>query len=492
MSLRLRLTMLSTAILALLLLLGTAALYLAVSRTTFTVIEEALEADARAVVALPWFRLDDVDGSEADGRGRGYGGRSPYGKTGVSTSLFQTRDLDGAVLDRSPALGEVELPLSPAGLAAVQARQPWTETASLGDGRLLVHSRVLYQRGEVAGIIQAARPLDEYDRTVAALMTALAAGAALGTLLAFGSSWLLVGAALRPIDRITQEAAAIGAERDLARRVSYAGPSDEVGRLAATLNQMLAELHVGYRQVAQALQTQRRFVADASHELRTPLTTVRGNLDLLGREPPIAPDDRRAVLRDTVDEAERMMRLVNDLLALARADAGWRPALAALPLAPLAEEVRRQGLLLDHGRPVAVAIEPGLAAVGHRDLLKQVLLILVDNALKHTPPGTPVSVTARREGDEAAIVVRDEGPGIDPALLPHIFERFFRADAARSEGGAGLGLSIARALLEAQGGTIVAESRPGQGSSFTVRLPAAQAPSVEPQAPTPAGAAAHS
>lgn len=471
MSLRLRLTLLSTATLALLLLLGTAALYLAVSRTTFTLIAEALEADARALVASPRFRLADLDGSEARSYGDGRG--APYGKTGVSTSLFQTRGLDGAVLDRSPALGPVELPLSPAGLASLRERQPWTEAVSMGEGRLLVHSRALLQRGEVVGFIQAARPLDEYDRTVTALMAALAAGALLGTMLAFGSSWLLVGAALRPIDRITQEAAAIGADRDLTRRVSYAGPSDEVGRLAATINAMLTELHAGYRQVAQALQTQRRFVADASHELRTPLTTVRGNLELLGREPPIAPEDERAVLRDTIDEAERMMRLVNDLLALARSDAGWAPPLAPVPLAPLLEEVRRQGLALDPERPVSVAIEDGLAAVGHRDLLKQVLLILVDNAVKHTPAGAPVSLTARRAGDEAELRVCDEGPGIDPATLPQIFERFFRADAARSEGGAGLGLSIARALMEAQGGTIAAASRPGQGSVFTLRLPAA-------------------
>lgn len=469
MSLRLRLTLLSTAILALLLLLGTAALYLAVSRTTFTIIEEALEADARALVAQPWFRPEDMDGSES----RGYGGRGgSYGKTGFSTTLFQTRDLDGALLDRSAALGAIELPLSPAGLAAVRAREPWTETATIGEGRLLVHSRALLRSGEPIGILQGARPLDEYDRIVTTLMAALAAGALLGALLAFGSSWLLVGAALRPIDRITHEAAAIGAERDLARRVSYAGPNDEVGRLAATINGMLTELHAGYRQVAQALQTQRRFVADASHELRTPLTTVRGNLDLLGRDPPITPDDQRAVLRDTIDEAERMMRLVSDLLALARSDAGWRPPLAPLPVAPLVDEVRRQGLLLDPERPVSVAVAPELAAVGHRDLLKQVLLILVDNALKHTPPGTPVRLTAERAGDEAVIQVCDEGPGIDPALLPQIFERFFRADAARTEGGAGLGLSIARALMEAQGGSIAAESRPGHGSAFTLRLAA--------------------
>jgi signal transduction histidine kinase len=474
MTLRLRLTLLSTATLALLLLLGTVALYLTVSRTTFQIIEDALESDARTLVALPWFRPDDLDGSEAGYR-RGYGeqGKAPPAwKAGLAITVFQTRDLAGSVLDRSTALGELELPLSPAGLEALRARERWTEIADLGAGRLLVQSRPMIQRGEMIGILQAARPLDEYDRSVLALMTALTAGALLGIVLSFGSSWVLVGAALRPIDRITQEAAAIGVERDLARRVSYAGPSDEVGRLAATLNGMLGELHVGYKQVAQALQTQRRFVADASHELRTPLTTVRGNLELLGREPPIAPDDRRAVLRDSVDETERMMRLVNDLLALARADAGWQPHLAPLAVAPLADEVCRQALHLDPGRPLAVEVEDGLEAVGHRDLLKQVLLILVDNALKHTPPGAPISITARRMDAAVEVVVRDGGPGIDAELLPQIFERFFRTDAARSEGGAGLGLSIARALMETQDGTIEVASHPGHGSTFTLRLPA--------------------
>ncbi|NTU85288.1 MAG: HAMP domain-containing histidine kinase, partial [Chloroflexales bacterium] len=374
------------------------------------------------------------------------------------------------LLDRSRALGALELPLSERGLAEVRGGTPWSEAVSLEGVRLLVHSRALRKGGQLVGIIQSARSLDEHDRSLAVLTTALAAGAALGSLLAFGSSWLLVGAALRPIDRITQEAAEIGAEQDFTRRVSYAGPSDEVGRLAATINGMLTELHAGYRQVAQALQTQRRFVADASHELRTPLTTVRGNLDLLGREPPITPQDRRAVLRDTVDETQRMMRLVNELLALARGDAGWRPALSSVPVADLLEEVRRQALVMAPTRPVAIAADEGLCVYASRDQLKQVLLILLDNALKHTPAEASVRLTARAEGDGAAISVADTGPGIEPALMPQLFERFFRADGARTGDGAGLGLSIARSLSEAQGGSIAVESRVGEGSVFTVRL----------------------
>lgn len=462
MSLRLRLTLLSTAILVLLLLLGTAGLYITVSRTTYAIVEDALIEDTRRLVGGGWFRPDDIE--------------KPYGRGAASTALFQTRTLDGAVLDRSSALGAADLPLSAAGLAALRDGHAWTERVGVNGSNLLVHSRVLLAGGRAVGFVQAARPLDDYERALAVLTTALAAGSALGALLAFGASWLLVGAALRPIDRITQTAAEIGAERDFARRVSYNGPHDEVGRLAETVNTMLTQLHAGYRQLAQTLQTQRRFVADASHELRTPLTTVRGNLELLRREPPIPPEDEAAILRDTVDETERMMRLVNDLLALARSDAGWRPPLTAVPLAPLADEVARQARLQAPERPLTVDVSPDLDAAANRDMLKQVLIILLDNALKHTPPTAPVRVHAAAEGDGVVLAVEDSGPGISSELLPQIFERFFRTDEARTEGGAGLGLSIARALVEAQGGVLSAESVPGQGARFVARLTRTAAP----------------
>jgi signal transduction histidine kinase len=300
---------------------------------------------------------------------------------------------------------------------------------------------------------------------------ALLAGGGLGLLVAFGAGWLLAGAALRPIDRIIQTARAIGAERDFTRRVAYRGPNDEVGRLATTFNVMLTELHATYRQVAQALQAQRRFVGDASHELRTPLTTIRGNLELLRREPPIGESDRRAVLSDTIDETERLARLVNDLLALARADAGWQPALDPVAVDALVEEVCRQARLLAPDRPIVADVSRDVTVVANRDLLKQVLLILVDNALKHTPPSGAVTIAAMAEGEQVALGVRDEGPGIAPDMLPHLFERFYRGDSARTEGGTGLGLAIARALVEAQGGAIAVESCAGAGSVFTVRLP---------------------
>lgn len=457
MSLRLRLTLLSSAILVLLLLLGGGALYLSFSRITYMMIEEALVSDTRSLVSAGWFRPESFN-------------RHSYGKPGATATLFQTRNIDGIVLDRSPALGEFELPLSSAGLAIVRDGKPWTETVELGGSRLLVHTRALSSRGEIVGLIQAARSLDEHDRSLATLAIALLAGSLLGAMIAFGASWVLVGAALRPIDRIIQTADEIGSERDFNRRVSYSGPPDEVGRLASTFNTMLTELHDSYHQLSQALQAQRRFVADASHELRTPLTTVRGNLELLRREPPITVDDQRAVLIDTIDEAERMMRLVSDLLALARSDAGWQPILSQVSLIPLIDEVRRQAATLDPARPIDAVVDGAPAVLANRDLLKQVLLILLDNALKHTSPGSPVTLETAEIDEEVVVSVRDQGPGIDPELLPHIFERFFRGDSARTMGGAGLGLPIARALVEAQGGSIDIESQVGRGSVFIVKL----------------------
>jgi signal transduction histidine kinase len=456
MSLRLRLTLLYSAILALMLAIGGVAVYQAVSRVSSATIVQALALEARQL------------------GGAGHSRLAPLGKPsrplGAPATFFQLRGLDGRLIERGPGLGVAELPLSDAGMRAVRAGEPWSEQATLDSGRLLIYSQPLIARGQPAAIVQAARSLDELDRSLAALQMVLLIGSGLGVLVAFGAGWIFAGAALRPIDRITQTAQAIGAERDFSRRVAYPGPDDEVGRLATTFNTMLTELHATYRQVAEALQAQQRFVGDASHELRTPLTTIRGNLELLRRDPPIGDADRAAALDDTIGEAERLTRLVNDLLALARSDAGRRPALGAVELAPLLDEICRQARRLAPQRQIEAAAPPDAVAVANRDLLKQVLLSLVDNALKHTQAGGAIDIDVVASDTQVAIRVRDQGPGIDPALLPRIFERFYRGDSARTAGGAGLGLAIAWALVEAQGGSVDAESSLESGSVFTVRL----------------------
>jgi signal transduction histidine kinase len=271
---------------------------------------------------------------------------------------------------------------------------------------------------------------------------------------------------LRPIDRITQTAQTIGDERDFTRRVDYTGPQDEVGRLANTFNQMLSGLQDAYQKVEHALQMQRDFVADVSHELRTPLTTLRGNLGLLNRDLP--SEERDDILTDMVDESDRLIRLVNDLLLLARADAGRSLAQEPVKIYPVIEETARQVRLLDPNRKISLDVPAALEIVGDRDALKQVMMILVDNALKHS--SSEVAVKAKQASSVVEIQVQDHGEGIHPDVLPHVFDRFYRGEDQTTIPGFGLGLPIAKALVEGMGGAIMVESQPGQGSEVIMHF----------------------
>lgn len=463
MSIRLRLTLLYSTILAVTLIGLSAALYLTVARTTVTALSERLADQARTLLAAREFRFDRII--------------LPASRFTPSETVVQTRRLDGTLDQRTPNLADasIELPLSAAGLQAIHNGEDWSETQAIGGEPWLIYSRLVTIRDQPIGILQLARSLEGQRQLLRTLRNSLVAGGSIVIVVAFGIGWMLAGTALRPINRITQTARLIGAEHDFDRRVDYSGPQDEVGGLATTFNTMLAELQVAYRQVEQALQTQRRFVADASHELRTPLTTIRGNLGLLQRVPPISADDHEAVLADMSDETDRLIRLVNDLLVLARADAGRSWRCEALSIKPIVEDVCRQAKLLDPGRRIdcdALAA----AGTGNRDALKQVLLILLDNALKWTPPDGSITLSTSVRDGQVAVRVRDTGPGIAPEALPHIFERFYRGDTSRTGAGAGLGLAIAKTLMEAQHGTIAVESTVGHGSVFTISLPAATLP----------------
>jgi two-component system, OmpR family, sensor kinase len=397
-------------------------------------------------------------------------------ETGFSTSLrgrwTQTLSIDGAITAQTPDLSGTSLPLSAEGLQAVQDGASWFERAEVDGEPLLIYSRSYTTLAGERAIVQVAFPISQSLHSLRTLRLILIVGSSLVFLAAFVVGWILAGEALRPIHRITRTAQAIGAERNFSRRVEHRGPADEVGQLAVTFNEMLAELESGYRQLETALGSQRRFVADASHELRTPLTTVRGNVELLGREPPIEPEDRAEILQDTIAEVERLIRLVNQLLMLARADAGLELRRGPVPLRPLLEDICRQSRLVS-GRGQMVCDPPAeeIVVLGDHDALKQVLLILVDNAHQHTAPGTVIRLSARAKGGSASVSVHDSGEGIAPEILPHIFERFYRGDSSRTGAGAGLGLAIARELVERQSGTISVESEPSKGSIFSVTLP---------------------
>lgn len=324
--------------------------------------------------------------------------------------------------------------------------------------------------GTLSGYVAALTPLGAADasvQTFGAMLLALETG---GLAMAVAGSWIVSSRALRPVTRMGQTARTIARSRDFSRRIETPPHQDELGGLAATLNEMLTNLESAYR-------FQQRFVADASHELRAPLTAIQANLELLQRHPEMTEADRGEALTEAARESTRLTRMVADLLALARADAGIPLRLSLVDLDAIVLEAfssarqlaRGQTLMLDSFEPVQVR--------GDEDRLKQLLLILLDNALKYTPSSGAVTVGLRCEGDEAEIVVRDTGVGIPQADLPHVLERFYRADPARSRdpGGTGLGLSIADWIVRQHGGRIAIASSIGEGSTVTVRLPAASA-----------------
>ena len=473
MSIRLRLTLLYSAILALTLIAFGTILYVTQSRATFDSIRSDLVRQASFAANRGEPRPGPPEGPPSPALPPSSALPDQDSTTRTLPGRWtQILSLDGTVIGQTPDLSGTSLPLSPEGLAAVQGGASWFETAQVDEEPLLIYNLRYATAAGAFEIVQVAFPIAHALQSLSALRLILVIGGSVVCVGAFAIGWVLAGAALRPIDRIRRTAQEIGDEHNFSRRVEHDGPVDEVGKLAITFNQMLAELESGYRQLENTLHSQRRFVADASHELRTPLTTMRGNMELLRLDPPLDQAERTEILADSIDEVERMIRLVNQLLTLARADAGQALRREPLALGPLLEDVCRQAKLITSRRQILCQPPPEEPIVmGDKDALKQVLLALIDNAHVHTPPGTVIGLSVTLADRLASVRVRDSGPGIAPDVLPHIFERFYRGDAPRSGTGAGLGLAIAKELVERQDGTISVESELGQGTVFSVTLP---------------------
>jgi two-component system OmpR family sensor kinase len=468
MSIRLRLTLLYTAILTLTLAAFGGLLYI-------RQYEDTLEIEKQFLISMGERYADGrrpPPDSEPSGPPPGPEPSQP--PDDFAGGYLVRRSPDGQeILDlRTP--DDVVLPLSDDAFQAVQSGETWMETATVEGERVLIYTVPILVDGQLTEILQMGRSITTRDQSISALGMNLLIAGIVAVAIAFGLGWVLAGMSLRPIHRLTQTAEAIGAERDFSRRVEHSGPDDEVGRLAKTLNAMLSELQAAYQQVGQALEMQQRFVADVSHELRTPLTTLNGNVELLRREPPIRAEDRSEVLSDMASESQRLIRLVNDLLALARADARRPLQRESVPIKPIVEEVCRQARLLAPDREIACDPLPDVAVLGQADALKQILLILLDNALKHADG--PITVAGEVVESRVALSVRDSGPGIEPEALPYLFERFSRGRPSGDDNGTGLGLPIAKALVEAQGGTLTIDSQSGESSVFSVTLPQATVP----------------
>lgn len=372
-------------------------------------------------------------------------------------------DETGAALYSNAAIEETA-PHLPAALI-VEALETGSSSATFEESRYQARSFDHPEAGP--GVAAAGQSTRVAAQQVAGARAFLVIFAIITVVAAAVVSWLVSGRALRPLNTLARTADHISTTGDLTQRLPSVRTKDEVGALTSSFNGMLDRLADAQAQLERTVDAQRRFVADASHELRTPLTTIRSNAGFLREHPQADPSDRDASLVDIETEAERMSRLVNDLLVLARSDAGAEVESRPVVLAEVVEGAIGKARHL--GDRLSLQVEDDAVVSADSDALTQVVLILVDNAERHGRGAIMVTIGA--DGPEALLVVEDQGSGIPEAEVEKVFERFHRADGTRHHGGFGLGLAIARSIVEAHDGTISARNGDAGGARFEVRLP---------------------
>lgn len=447
---RARLTLVSAALMAVVLAASGGFLYFRLRADLLEAVDAGLRSRAEALQA----NLERSD----SGLGEGGGLAEP------GDAFAQVLGPDAEVVESSPGLGTGPI-LTGADVTGLEGPRFFDRDVVTQEEP--VPGRLLAVPASGARVLVVGASLDDQWEALARLGILLAVGGPLALILASGVGWVVAGAAPRPVERMRAEAAAISASEP-GRRLPPSGTGDEVARLGETLNEMLERLE-------QALQRERRFVDEASHELRTPLANLRTELDLALRRSRSA-EELEAALRSAAEETERLARLAEDLLVLARADRGRAP-------------VRREPVDLGElvgGTVEAFALRAAKAEVSIETHMPKGLQVnldplrirqavgnLLDNALRHTPPGGTVTVEVAHSDGFLSLGVRDSGEGFPAAFLPSAFEPFTRPDASRSreDGGTGLGLAIVRAVAEAHGGAAEAENRPDGGASITLRIP---------------------
>ncbi|HEY8743627.1 MAG TPA: ATP-binding protein [Chloroflexota bacterium] len=478
--LRWRLTLLYAGILALFLIV--------LDIFVYTQLQRALLQGQQAVLTANVNTLMDLLNTEGVPNGAALGRRLSPGV------VFQLDDPQGAALTASSGPRE-EFP-------ALPAPTPFATPSGPPPGRLfggrpgpppraagsvatvqvqgadgpeswLVLTLPVGSRGHPPAILRVASSLASVQGTLLDLIRILGGGSLGVIVLALVSGPAVAARALRPLGRMAGTAEQL-ASGDLSRRTALRHGNDEVGHLARSLDDMAARLEQSFAEQQATEARLRRFAADASHELRTPLTALRGYVEVLLRGARDDPEDAGRALEAMQREALRMEHLTRDLLDLTRLDAGLAGEQVPVRLDVLVEQ-----LLMDLPPPAVPARwgrHEAVSVAGDGPALRRAAGNLLENARRYSPDGSPVEVAVWLEDSQAVLSVRDAGTGIAPEDLPHIFERFYRGDSARSRatGGSGLGLSIVQAIVEAHGGTVAATSQPGHGSTFTVRLPALQ------------------
>ena len=377
------------------------------------------------------------------------------------------RDPNGNALSATPEVDADSLALDERELAQVVGGTVLNRTLDVKGEETRIRTARLVVGREVVGIVQVGESAAAISRAMEVLRLVFLGVGLAAAALALGVGYWLARSALKPIDDVAHLATEIEAS-DLNRRTEVRSKPSEVQRLADTFDAMLERLSVAFLQ-------QRNFVMDVSHELRTPLTALRGQLDVLLMNDRLQGDARDQLERMSAEVA-RLIRLTSNLLYLAHADAGREIARRPVELDTLCLEVYRQAKDVRPEVNLRLGHEDQVTLQGDRDLLKQLVLNLVDNGLKYAPAGGEVSLSIYRDADHGRLVVKDSGPGIAADQIPHIFERFYRGSNSRDRvgGGAGIGLSISRWIAQAHGGDIQVESEVGRGSVFTVVLPLKQ------------------
>lgn len=454
-TIRARLTLWYLAVLGLILLLFTGFLYLQLRRDLFSQVDTALElaaTQAQEIIVV------------ADGR---YTLQSATGNQDLTRRLKEEYSI--SLLNRHGELltqltNDPEIPVLPPDKAGsfTFTRQP--------DMWRVYNLPIVLPGSNETGWLQVSQELEPVADTLGAFGEQISWGLPLALLLAGIGGYFLASRALRPIDQMTQTARAISSTA-FNKRLHYQGPADEIGRLAQTFDAMLDRLEEAFRR-------EQRFTGDAAHELRTPLTALKGQLEVtLSR--PRTTEAYQATLQTMSQQVERLIHLSNSLLYLSRLEQS-QPQFATEVI--LVEDFLNA--LLDQIRPLAQQksiqlqshIPPGLQLQGHLDLLIRLFLNLLDNAVKYAPPGSIVSIEAQQETNQVAISLHNGGQPIPPEHLPHLFNRFYRAEADRSRaaghemGGAGLGLAIAQEIAKIHQGAIAVASGPEHGTTFTVTL----------------------
>ncbi len=460
-SIRFRLTLWYVAILALILCSFSTFLYLILSQSLHQDMDSKIKSIADFIAASyssPFAKY----GRNLDKLIEEATGERPTGK------FIQVLDAKGRIGLKSGSLGRFQLPISrQASRNAAQGRLTFETNRTIAAWPIRIVTVPIVEGPRITNIVQVASSLEDVEKALKTLLLILSI--TIPSLLAVASvgGHFLANRALRPVDDVANTARAI-TSHNLNKRIRIKKTKDEIGRLAETFNEMISRLDESFRKT-------RQFSADASHELKTPLTVLKGEIEVALRRAR-TDDEYRTILRSNLEEINNMTRVVDDLLLLSRADTGEVPLTkSTVDLSEFLSEIQVQAQLLATPKSIDIHFHDNQQVHILADplRLKSMMLNLIENGIKYSLPGGRIDIALDKTDGFAVITVTDQGIGIPQEALPHIFDRFYRVDKARSrqEGGSGLGLSICKWIAEAHGGNISARSDLGKGSVFVIRIP---------------------